>query len=444
MDAATKQGFAQRLGASVLDVISEFLDCARRYEANNTASLTGFAHFMRTSDGSNKREQQDHSEASSLRMLTVHGAKGLQSPIVILPDACRRRTPHNPLAVIDSGEGIGDIPLLAATPFASGVRAEKLEEAREVAKQAEANEDNRLLYVAMTRAEDGLYIAGFSKSHSRFLEDSWYGRLKEAMFAANADKTETGELLYGAMPTAMPSKPATAAKPAPPAIKIPPWVATNPPPSPAAKPRLVPSRLGDVLADTNEDPPPTPPLFIADAGSKKNRVALSRGNLVHRLFEVLPKLATTARMDAARRLIANMTQDNTLDLSESDKTALIQEVMAVMGLAELAPLFAEGSLAEMPISGHIGSYSVTGSIDRLAIGDDSIRFVDFKTDMTPPTNADKISQKYIDQIAAYAHLLSHIWADRPIAAGIVYTATPAVFWLDNAVLAAAIAPLLNK
>ncbi|MCG8625625.1 MAG: UvrD-helicase domain-containing protein [Proteobacteria bacterium] len=444
LDPATKQRFAQRLGESVLDVLAEFLECANRYEKENPPSLTGFADFMRNSDGEVKG---DHgADSHSLRMLSVHGAKGLEAPIIILPDACRRRTPNKKLCVAtDEANGV-EIPLFAASPFASGVVAETIETAKDQNKTADGRENDRLLYVAMTRAEDGLYVSGFQKSHSRFIDESWYERIKSAMHRAGAGGTDDGGLRYGewATPPKRPNEkpPAEIAVSTP--AQIPEWVEAPPPPRPAVITRLAPSRFSDTLAVTHsESPPQAPPFFIVGKQEKKSHAARNRGILIHRLFERLPAKPDPATLATLIKQ-NNWLQDKSMPMTDADLSALIDEVLAVRALPRLAPLFSETSHAEVAISGRVGEYLVHGSIDRLAITGDAIIFVDFKTDQAPPRSADKIAPKYIEQIALYARLLGDMGGGKTIQAGLVYTATPQVFWLDSGQLNKTIARLLQE
>ena len=339
----------------MLEILGAFLERARIYEQDNTPSLAGFLGAMKTSEAEIKRE--DSEGVRGVRIMTMHGAKGLEAPLVMLPDTLRQKTPRAELLAVQESETIQGYPIFPASTRFFHVQAEAVVAAKTAREAAENEESNRLLYVAMTRARDGLYVGCFDKKQSRFFENSWYARIKSAMEEAGAEAVgaEVGGdvLFYGSLAAPATTSPApqkftdAVKDTAPP----PSWLTAPPPPEPTPSRPLSPSRLGG--DDTS----------IAIAGSNRQQ-ALKRGAIIHRLFEILPRLDASQRPAAARRIFA--AHDAESD-AEGDTNAWLDQVQKIMAEPELAPLFAEDALAEVPIGGQVGAQTVSGIIDRLAI-----------------------------------------------------------------------------
>ena len=170
-----------RLGPEAAEVIDEFLDFALRYDENAPPSLTGFLAQLRETAPEIKRDM-DHGR-DEVRVMTVHGAKGLEAPIVFLPDTCTTSSGNRvSKALVRLGHlpRPADLaePIVWAIKGTSGIAAVKA--AREIKERREAEERNRLLYVAMTRARDRLYIAGFENKSGRS-KGCWYDAIFDAL-----------------------------------------------------------------------------------------------------------------------------------------------------------------------------------------------------------------------------------------------------------------------
>jgi ATP-dependent helicase/nuclease subunit A len=201
-------------------------------------------------------------------------------------------------------------------------------------------------------------------------------------------------------------------------VPLPDW-ARRQAPVEARPPRpLSPSALGD---DDVADPPPSPAM----------RAAAERGRLLHALFERLPPVAPSARAAAAERWLAG--PGGVADPAE--RRSIVETVLAVLDDPNFAPLFGPGSLAKAPITAVIGvGVVVAGTIDRLLVGEDSIRLVDFKTGRRTPATLDAVPVYHLRQMAAYAAALAAIFPGRPIEAALLYTAGPMLFTLPQALL----------
>ena len=409
LDIPTRNAFLHRQGSGVLEILGEFLERARLYEQDNTPSLAGFINAMKTSEAEIKRE--DSEGVHGVRIMTMHGAKGLEAPLVMLPDTMRQKTPRAELLTVQDSETIAGYPIFPASTRFFNVQADAVKAAKTARKDAEDEESNRLLYVAMTRARDGLYVGSFEKKQSRFLENSWYARIKSAMEEAGAEVVGDG-LFYGDLappPTTTPATPKSVDAAQDDAFAPPAWLTAPPPQEPTPARPLSPSRLGGDDAS------------IAIAGSDR-RQALRRGAIIHRLFEILPRLDASQRPAAARRIFA-------AHGVESDAEAWLDQVQKIIAEPELAPLFASDALAEVPIGGQVGTQVVSGIIDRLAITPDAVCFADFKTGKVPES-ADAIPKNYLMQMGLYRRLLAEIYPERAMCACLIYTENAKIFWLD--------------
>jgi ATP-dependent helicase/nuclease subunit A len=407
-----------RLGREANDPIDELLNAASAYATSNTAGLVGFLNWFDAGEGELKREAS--ANADLVRVMTVHGSKGLQAPIVVLADAT-----GNPAAGRAAKLDLPDpqapedrhipLPGLMAEERAGRVAAEYGR-----VQQAEDEEHWRLLYVAMTRAEEALFIGGALGAREKEpAEGSWYAQLR-MLFGADDwidDRLWTARLEVGERPAAIAAKPT--ARELPLAQPLPRWLQTSPPAEPRPPRPLAPSAVGE---DMSSDPP-----FPQGAGSDAAR----RGVLIHRLLERLPEVPETERYAAASRWLSR----NAGDLANDICDVVTRSVIDVLSREEWRDLFVPGALAEVPIAAVVGGRVVAGTIDRLLIDADRIRIVDFKTTRRPPEGIDEVPVAILRQMAAYVAALEATYPGRRVEAALLYTAAPRLIALPPAVLA---------
>jgi ATP-dependent helicase/nuclease subunit A len=432
---------SQRLGPEIDDPLSELLRLALTYETRHAASLQGFVHWLRQGSQDIKRDMEASGEA--VRIMTVHGAKGLEAPIVFLPDTCRpavRQGGGGDRILFETApDGSTRIPLWRA---ASALRDSHNAAQLEAAQQAAREEEKRLLYVAMTRARDRLYIAGWlQKGHKEAPKDSWY-----ALAEAALDDTQRAALAGGEVPLARKEDTDKTAKPEKPVkTEAPDWVSQK-----AKADYGGHGFFGDKIFSPSNlphyDGAAAPWANSSDGASNDashdalNEVlaqAAARGRLVHRLLEILPRYDAANRLAAAQAYLSRH-QDT------PDETILTQ-VMAVLTDEALAPLFAEGALAEAPIGGFLTRHdgtrlALSGQIDRLVETEASILLVDFKTG-TPPQ--DRTGGIYQRQMAAYHALMRAAKPDKNVKCALVWTQNGRVDWLARQDLEAALETVLG-
>lgn len=390
-----------RLGAEAEDGIDAMLGQALSYERTDVPSLTGFLTWLDTEDVEIKRQMD--SDAREIRVMTVHGAKGLESPIVILPDTAKR-------PVRDRGELVELDGSLFWRPSAADMPS-VLSEQRDTNKSRATEERMRLLYVAMTRAESWLIVAGAGDLGKETTE-SWHGLVRDGLTrldaVARGFPSGTGGLRYqsGDWPEPEPHDVREDAEREP---DPPDWSLVVAPPRRAKPGPLTPSDLkgAKVLPGAGEG---------LDAEAAKRR-----GRQIHRLLEFLPTYPRESWADTAAALLA-FGEDAA---SAEEVATLLAEADAVLSAPDLAPLFHSDVLSEVEISATIDdapdSRRVHGIIDLLVVEEDRVLAIDFKSNLIEPEVAEEIPDGILAQLGAYEVALAGIYPDRRIESAVLWT-----------------------
>jgi ATP-dependent helicase/nuclease subunit A len=413
-----------RLGVEAHDPLDEFLAATLAFERRHPPALETFLHWLEAGREEVKRDLESHAR-DEVRIMTVHGAKGLQAPIVILPDTFQVPTPgaHGP-KLLWTRDTDGAPDLLLWSPHSK--RDDRLSrDARQEQAQAQMAEYRRLLYVALTRAEDRLYVCGY-QPRNKPPDGCWYNLIKSglediaerfAFQAEGGDPAGPGWRLAG--PQERPPGRSQPRAPAPPPAP-PRWAGRAPPDEPDPPRPLIPSQ-----AD-GEEPPALAPFDVA-ADTRRFR----RGRLVHRLLQSLPDLPAAERAAAARRFLARPAHRLTADEQE----ALAREIMAVLVHPEWAALFGPGSVAEVPVVGRVGARIVSGQIDRLVVGDEAVLILDYKTNRPPPAEPRAVAPVYVRQMAAYRAAIGGLYPGRRLRCALLWTDGPRLMELPDDLLA---------
>jgi ATP-dependent helicase/nuclease subunit A len=405
-----------RLGREANDPIDELLNAAFAYSGSHTPGLAGFIQWFDAGDADVKREAGG--DSGLVRVMTVHGSKGLQAPIVILADAVGNPDDSKPrpisLTETTSGQAV---PIL---PVKNEEQAGPLAAATAAAKAAEKEEHWRLLYVAMTRAEEALYIGGALGKKERDKgpsPDSWYARLEPLMQGdVLHDDIWGGRREWGELP---PPVVASRDVEQPQRADLPAWAITPIGPEPRPPRPLAPSSAGE---DRSADPP-LPPEHVA--------LAARRGVLLHSLLERLPDVPAEQREQAAIEWLTRQASD----LAAESRSELLDSALAVLSAPDFADIFGPEALAEVPLAATVGGQVIAGTADRLLITADAVTVVDFKTARRPPASQDAIPDGIVRQMAAYVAALEVIYPGRSVRAAVLYTQTPQLFALPESLLA---------
>ncbi len=408
----------ERLGTEARDPIEELLNAALTFEGTTTPSLQRFLDWFDRGDVEIVRDPSAPLDA--VRVMTAHGAKGLQAPLVILADATADPTAA-PRSILKWSPEPGDAPIPVFRPRSSE-RGGPLDAVTTAAERRELEEHWRLFYVAATRAEERLVIAGALGPKAKGVPpvSSWYAAADRAFTELGLPAGEGERVFAGSEPQAVIVRKAPVSTATDPAAALPDW-AHQPAPQEARPPRpLSPSALGE---DAVSDPPPTPAM----------RVAAERGRLIHALFERLPSVEPEARVAAADRWLA---QAGGVEQADA-RSEIAGSVIAVLGDPRFAELFGPDTLAEAPIAATLADgIVVSGTVDRLLIEPTRVRVVDFKTGRRAPRTLSELPDYHVRQIAAYAAALAVIFPDRTIEAALLYTAGPTMLDLPAELIAA--------
>ena len=394
-----RQRLIGRLGEEAEDGIDALLSQALAYEQTDIPSLTGFLHWMETDDIEIKRTVD--SAGARIRIMTIHGAKGLEAPIVILPDTHKKPSNSNKETFVHAGGS-------AHWRGSDKTRAAFQRAALDAVREAEEEEKDRLLYVALTRAERWLVVAAAGAPDTS--AESWHDRVRATLETVGAVQHAFGFADDG---------PATGLR-----LDHLDW------PDPVLEPvAQEPVRHKDLPEIFERDAPkPVQDIEILSAsnlgGAKAlagadgdlSDVAKERGTLVHLLLEMLPTIPQDDREHAARHLVGD----------HPSGSEMIAEALAVLTAPDLAGFFSDAALAEVAVTASVEAIPQSrlhGVIDRLIVTEDKVTAVDFKTNRTVPSTEDQTPERLLRQMGAYSAMLRQIYPDREIETGILWTRT---------------------
>jgi ATP-dependent helicase/nuclease subunit A len=429
-----RRRFLARLGHEANDALDEFLNLAFEYERRETPSLQGFLAWLREAQTEVKRDMEIARD--EVRVMTVHGAKGLEAPIVILADTLTAPAgPRQPRLLGLSGGAKG--AMVWAGRKADDVSA--VAAARQQALSEAVHEYRRLLYVAMTRAADRLIICG-AESRRKRPEGCWYDLVRGALGPFLIEETDGGEKVWRyrkepaealAAREALPvSQENTAGQ-----SELPAWLRQFvPDKTPSATPLSPSSAFDEEIGEA-----------LRTVGSLADRQhALERGRIVHRLMQSLPDIPPQRRSGAALHYLARASAD----FSAAEQSDIARQVFAILDDRNFAEVFAPGGRAEVPIVGRIPRNAadplpVAGQVDRLIITDDAVLIADYKTDRLVP-GPTTIPRPYLAQLALYRAVISSIYPGKAVRAALVFTGGPALIEVSAAALDAALAEVLSE
>lgn len=407
-----------RFAPEARDPIEMALDAALTFQAAHPPSLQLFLDWIERSDIEVKRDPE--AARDEVRIMTVHGAKGLQAPVVILADAYSSPVALSGMVKAELQAGMPPVPLwYGQKGWLSGLA----QEAHTAATLRQNQEYARLLYVALTRAEDQLFIAGCKpRKNAGSTILPWYEGVAAAMGQVGAQTISDplwgdGVQVFAVEGPALQKDKAHASDIAP-ALALPDWARQAPAREPRPPRPLSPSRLDDAGA-----PAAAPP---AGAVAKAAR----RGVLLHRLLEQLPAVEKSARQTLAQRWLGRAAKD----LTEDERAEIVATALTALAAPEVAALFGPDALAETPLSAVVGDHVIAGQADRLLVTPHEVLVVDIKTGPLVPSDAQAVPLAYMRQMAAYRMALGKIFPDRAIKAALFWTAGPKLMALPSDLL----------
>jgi ATP-dependent helicase/nuclease subunit A len=416
-----------RLGPDAIEPIEAFLGQTLAYEQGHPSSLEGFLHWICMGTDELKRDPEKAHDV--VRVTTVHGAKGLEAPVVVLADAGPRGQPRRGRLLWG---GSREDALGPELPFWRPAKAERESLTEWLAEQGderERDERRRLLYVALTRARDRLYVTGWlprraakaaegeADEAAANADPCWHELVRRALQPMEGVETFDPQLGKGvdgpglrlrrgvpaAAGEAREAQPARAAEP------LPAWAEAPA----AAEPEPLRLWAPSQLFGADEPPPDSPVGPEAEARYR-------RGILIHRLLQLLPDVAPDGRAAAAERLLGSLAGD----LSQTVRARIALDALDLLARPDLGPLFGPGSRAEQPLCGVVAGQAIVGQVDRLAVTEHAVLMVDYKSHRAPPRTVEGTPSAYLRQLAAYRSLLRAIYPGREVKAALLWTAVP--------------------
>ena len=391
-----KQGrkqFVERLGPDCKDALDEFVNLTLEFERDNIPSMQLFVDWLQKDEVviSRNLEQKDD---DAVRLMTVHGSKGLQAPIVILPDTVRVKSIKQEAKWINNDDVI-------LYPLAKEYYSEKCCDMIDDEKRLSLEEYHRLLYVALTRAEECLYICGYKKKNKPS-DECWYEICKDAFEEIANEKN--GVLVYEVNQEIIPDiKQQKSDKII--EMRIPYWVNESVEQEVDFAKTLAPSHQED------EEMPFVSPLFDG------NNSFYNRGRIIHKILQFLPSVDVEKR----EILLKDFLNRQVTNFNEKEKKKIEYEVLQLLNNKQFAPLFSQESIAEVSLMGQVGNNIISGQIDRLVVLDDKVLIVDYKTNRPAAESLEDVPEVYIRQMRAYKELVCRIYPNKIVETYILWT-----------------------
>jgi ATP-dependent helicase/nuclease subunit A len=414
-----------RLGPDTAEAIDVFLYRLRQWQAANPPSLRLFVEAMAGDASDVKRDMED--AHGRVRVMTVHASKGLEAPIVFLIDLYKSASGGGSQQLIEAVPGE---PETAVWTPRKDDDPPVLEAGRGHVARLQEEEHRRLLYVAMTRARDRLYVAGAKPARSnggvtwaQMIDTAMEGRaeIAEAMDEAGEGAVRRWRTVLD--PPRAPVDEKGEAR----ASELFPWLHSPAPNGLPRPPPLRPSRLSDAA-----EPPPAGD-FAVDRSARR-----LRGDLMHLLLQHLPNVPDERRANVGAALARARYGGLPPDMREEALSA----VMALLDDSRWAALLGRNARVEVEIAGRIPidgrSVEVAGRIDRLLVGEDTVTILDYKTGRAPADPA-ATAESHLRQMAVYRALVRDLHPGRPVRTAILWTSVPAIAVIPDARLDAALA-----
>ena len=393
-----REKFISRMGTEVEDCLDEFINLTISYEEDHIPSLQGFIEWILSDDVKIKRELEQ-SENNAIKIMTVHGSKGLQAPIVILPDASSVTVKKHGMELLFDD--------LVYVPLSSKNYVEQCENIYQKEQEKELEEYRRLLYVAITRAEDRIVVCGYRKSEKTY-DDSWYKYCFDGIKSLGKENNdgfcyfEDGKSREDVEEKSQ-NKPKNE-------YFLPdyPWLNEDAKQEDALAKPYRPSK-----DDADEEEKGISPI------KENEEYKYKRGTLIHKILQFIPNVSSSDKKEKIREFL----RKNAPEMRENTVENIVNEVLNLVENKEFSVLFGNNSKAEVAIMGEVEGKIISAQIDRLVVCEDKVIIVDYKTNRPAADNLSEVPEIYLKQIQAYTKLLQRIYQNKRVEAYILWTNT---------------------
>lgn len=398
-----KKALIKRLGYEAEDAIDEFFNLILDFEKSNTPSLQNFLLWLAQRDIEIKRDLEQ-GDVNAVRITTVHASKGLEAPIVFIPDTRGVPQARDKLLWLDEEAEYKQVPFWSAKK----AKVDKhIQTFKDVMKSKQLAEYRRLLYVALTRPRDRLYIAGW-ETKKNATKGNWYELIVSSLPQECEHDLQAGNIVTISNPQTASFEKNKLRKEEQNFTLLPNWARTKPKPESVPPKPLSPSRF----LEAEEAASYPSPMNLA------RQKAVIKGNVVHKLLEILPEVKGTDYLQE----IQSVLQEYGTDLSEEEREEVSSQVLNVIGNEQFRRFFGENSKAEVSIIGMVNGKSFSGKVDRLSVFDDEIIAIDYKTGK-PCLTPDTVPKAYKEQVGIYKQILQQIFAGKKIRTFLLWVET---------------------
>lgn len=397
-----RRKFIARIGFEVEDGLDEFMNLCLNFEQEHAPGLQLFIDWIGKDEVEIKRELEQ-SEADAVRIMTVHGSKGLQAPVVILPDTVRVKSIKNEAGLL--------FDEVIYYPLSSGEYEQNCKQIKLKEKELSLEEYRRLLYVALTRAEERLCICGY-KQKNKPSEESWYEVCKKNLEKI-ASEDEQGRLVYE-VKQAVQAKAKTLKTQEEVICPDFEWLKAEAPEEGLLARPLAPSKMEEEET-----------ALVSPIGAD-GKSCYRRGQLIHKLLQFLPGI----RSEDKEILIREFLLKNAPEISQYEENRVTAEVLKLIEDERFKPIFGENSRAEVPIMGEADGLVISGQIDRLVVESERVMIVDFKTNRPAAQALSEVPNGYLKQMRAYRSLIEKIYPDKKAETYILWTDTASLMQIE--------------
>ncbi|QTP63168.1 UvrD-helicase domain-containing protein [Wolbachia endosymbiont of Ceratosolen solmsi] len=373
-----KKKFAARLGLECFEVLDEFMNLVLQFE---NPSLQAFVQWIKENNPEIKNDMQ--SERNAVRIMTIHKSKGLQAPIVFLVDT--NTVPRSNESIIFDGMEVPFWCRKNNNAYCDQVKREK--------KLEDYNEYLRLLYVALTRAEDELYIL----SKEAVQKGSWYDLItqygtsyeKKQACLQPIFKEKVEVLCVNANYPYIYKKRDYFDVPV---ISLPPNLSMS---------------FQHVTLEPREKKPVS--SYLND---KKKSTGMTdgyaRGLIIHSILQYMPKIEKERRKNWVRKYLDNIN-------TSEDKDEIYSKILAFN--EKYGYLFDLGGKSEITLSGIIDGEPVLVRLDRLCITQDKAIIIDYKSHRNVSVS---LLNEIKKQMLIYKTLVQEIYPNKQVECVVIW------------------------
>ncbi|MDR2778660.1 MAG: UvrD-helicase domain-containing protein [Rickettsiales bacterium] len=416
-DCGFREKILRRFSSDTNDILNKFLLFVQNYEDDNNSSLLSFVNFVANSKSDIKKNLESN-DANQVRIMTIHASKGLQAPVVFIGDSNSTvDLAREKIFWIDSGRGY-EQPL-----YKSDSSSNILDRIKKNSEEELYSEYLRLFYVAITRAENELYLCGVAGRSSTDNDDeavhsTWYDISRKALEKLGAreedfefsHRDEVGnfdrKFTYGEASRNKEQSDTVAVE----------------------NDEFELERISRALKNIRKYVPQELPRKIIfpstffnyhdrDVSSDGYGDPLLKGKMVHRLLEILPKVDRSHWDEISSSISGRMAKNLPLAIIDEAKKIAV----GILDSKDFQKFFEENSKAEVPIIGEIDGFTVSGKIDRLGEFDGKIIVLDYKNTKNNYKNPEDLPIEYKKQLELYKKLMEKLKPEKIVECYILLT-----------------------